>query len=220
MAALLKPLGLLKVRIPTQDEEQNIFRSGYSRIAGVDEVGRGPIAGPVVAGAVILPVFFKNQIKNIELIRDSKTLTRKQLIQADQLVRDIAISVGIGQVSNKEIDEIGIAPAVQKAMRYALDNLSISPDHILSDAFLVDWHNRPCKAIIKGDSLCTAISAASIVAKVYRDQLMETFDGQYPGYGFSSHKGYASSEHLEIVSQKGATPIHRLSFSPFKPRMF
>ena len=189
-------------------------------VAGVDEVGRGPIAGPVVAGAVILPLVSENEIDYIKLIRDSKTLTKKQLLLADQLVRDLAISIGIGEVSNSEIDEIGIAPAVQKAMRYALDDLHIPPDHILSDAFVVDWNNRPCKAIIKGDTSCTAISAASIIAKVYRDQLMDVINTQYPGYGFSSHKGYASSEHLERINQKGATPIHRLSFSPFKPRLF
>ena len=205
---------------PTQDEELILNRAGFVYIAGVDEVGRGPIAGPVVAGAVVLPSLLDIEIPEIYLIRDSKTLSKKQLPQADQLVRKHASSIGIGEVSSLEIDAVGIAPAVRKAMHLALDQLSVTPDHILSDAFPIDWRHKPCKAIIKGDALCTAISAASIVAKVYRDQVMDLFNEEYPGYGFDNHKGYASSKHLDAIDKKGATPIHRLSFSPFKPRLF
>jgi ribonuclease HII len=206
--------------VPTQDEELTLNLAGFVYIAGVDEVGRGPIAGPVVAGAVILPSLSNIEVQDIFLIRDSKTLSKKQLPQADQLVRKHASCIGIGEVSNVEIDAIGIAPAVRKAMHLALDQLSIPPDHILSDAFPIDWRHKPCKPIIKGDALCTVISAASIVAKVYRDRVMDLFNEEYPGYGFDTHKGYASSKHLDAIDKKGATPIHRLSFSPFKPRLF
>ena len=183
-------------------------------------MGRGPIAGPVVAGAVVLPDLFDCHDDDLTLLRDSKTLTPSQLERADQLVRRITTAVGIGEVSSSEIDRIGIAPAVRKAMRRALEQLVEPPDHVLVDAFAFDWRRKPCTAIVKGDALCMAISAASIVAKVHRDALMRSLDARYPGYGLGSHKGYASAEHLAAVAARGPSPVHRLSFSPFKPTLF
>lgn len=205
---------------PTQDEEQRLHGEGFLVVAGIDEVGRGPIAGPVVAGAVVLPALVGDQHDDLALVRDSKTLSHGQLARADTLVRSIALGVGIGEASNEEIDAMGIAPATRLAMRRALDALPEAPDHLLIDAFPLDWNSTPCTPVVKGDALCTAISAASIVAKVHRDALMGGLDALYPGYGLGDHKGYASKEHLAAVAQLGPSPAHRRSFSPFKPTLF
>ena len=205
---------------PTQEEERRLHAEGYATVAGIDEVGRGPIAGPVVAAAVVLPDLAGFAHDDFLLIRDSKTLTAGQRVRAEALVREIAVGVGVGECSVEEIDRIGIAPATRKAMRQALDRLPERPSHLLIDAFPLDWHRTACTPIIKGDALCTAIAAASVVAKVYRDALMETLDACYPGYGLAGHKGYASAEHLAAVAALGPCPAHRRSFSPFKPTLF
>ena len=205
---------------PTQSEERRLRTEGYARVAGVDEVGRGPIAGPVVAGAVILPDLSGFTHEDMPLLRDSKTLRPAELRRADLLVREIAVAVGIGEASSREIDREGIAPASRMAMRRALASLPDPPDHLLVDAFPLDWRRTPYTAIVKGDALCTAIAAASIVAKVYRDGLMRRLDRRYPGYGLAAHKGYASARHLAAVAEKGPSPVHRLTFSPFKPVLF
>ena len=193
---------------------------GYARVAGVDEVGRGPIAGPVVAGAVVLPDLARFEHEDLPLLRDSKTLKPAELHRADLLVREIAVAIGLGEASSREIDREGIAPASRMAMRRALECIVQPPDHVLVDAFPLDWKRKPCTAIVKGDALCTAIAAASIVAKVYRDSIMRRLDRRYPGYGLGAHKGYASARHLAAVAEKGPSAVHRLTFSPFKPTLF
>ena len=205
---------------PTQAEERRLLLLGFTRVAGIDEVGRGPIAGPVVAAAVVLPDLSGLEHPDLALVRDSKTLSAAQLTRADALVRELALGVGVGVASPDEIDRVGIAPATRKAMRRAAEALPEPPDHLLIDAFPLDWRRTPCLAIIKGDALCTAISAASVVAKVRRDALMCELDERYPGYGLASHKGYASVKHLAAVGSLGPSPAHRKSFSPFKPTLF
>ncbi|MEX2430314.1 MAG: ribonuclease HII, partial [Dehalococcoidia bacterium] len=205
---------------PTQEAEQRLRHAGFMRIAGIDEVGRGPIAGPVVAGAVVLPVLEGGEYPDFLLIRDSKTLTALQRERAAALVRDLTGAIGVGEASVEEIDALGIVPATKLAMRRALDLLPEPPDHLLVDAVQLDWRLRPCEAIIRGDAQCLAIAAASVVAKVHRDAIMCDLDEMYPGYGFANHKGYAAPEHLAAVASLGPSPIHRMSFSPFRPTLF
>ena len=205
---------------PSQDEERRLWAAGFTRVAGIDEVGRGPIAGPVVAGAVVLPNLDGFEHVDLHLIRDSKTLSESQLQRANVLVREIALGVALGESSSDEIDMLGIAPATRQAMRRALDGLPQAPTHLLIDAFPLDWNRVACTSIIKGDALCTAVSAASVIAKVYRDSVMRQMDVDYSGYGLAGHKGYASADRLAAVARLGPSPIHRKSFSPFKPTLF
>ena len=206
--------------LPTQDEERRLHGEGYVTVAGIDEVGRGPIAGPVVAGVVVLPDLRGFEHEDLALVRDSKALSAAQRERADVLVREIALGFAVGEASSEEIDALGIAPATRKAMRRALDKLAERPSHLLIDAFPLDWHRTPCTPIVKGDALCTAIAAASVIAKVHRDAIMERLDAAHPGYGLGGHKGYASAKHLAAVARLGPSPVHRRSFSPFKPTLF
>ena len=211
--------GASHITLPTQDAERELHAQGYLHVAGVDEVGRGPLAGPVVAAAVVLPLGLTLQQDELAIIRDSKALTALQRERADTVVRQAALGIGIGEVTSEEIDRIGIAPATRRAMSLALESLPQPPDHLLVDALQLSWRNKPCTAIIKGDMLCTAVAAASIIAKVHRDAFMVEMDALYPGYGFAGHKGYGSSMHREALQQLGPTPIHRYSFRPLKYTM-
>jgi ribonuclease HII len=204
-------------RLPTQHEETRLRNQGFRMVAGVDEVGRGPLAGPVVAAAVVLPPLHDNNHRDLPLIRDSKQLTPAQRQRAAALVESVSLGIGVGMASSQEIDRVGIVAATEQAMGLALENLPVPPDYLLIDALPLTWRGLPCTAIIHGDGLCTAISAASVVAKVYRDGLMAELDGRYPGYGFASHKGYASPTHLAALKDLGPSPIHRRSFSPLRP---
>ena len=202
---------------PTQTQERSLWEQGFLRVAGVDEAGRGPLAGPVVAGAVVLPDLENATAEGLELIRDSKTLTPGQRERAAETVRAAALDVAVGEASAQEIDAMGIVPATRLAMRRALDGLAVPPDYLLVDGTdVVDWRGRPCQAVVKGDSLCTAIAAASIAAKTHRDALMRELDARYPGYGLAQHKGYASPAHLAAIARQGPSPVHRRTFSPMR----
>lgn len=187
--------------------ERGCWEAGYELVAGIDEVGRGPLAGPVVAAAVILPKECK-----IEGVNDSKKLSEKKREELYDIILEKALSYGIGIVSNERIDEINILQATYEAMRDALSQLSPKADFILADAVTIPMVSTPQRGIIKGDAKSMSIGAASIVAKVYRDRLMEAFDEVYPGYGFGANKGYGSAEHIEGIKKLGITPIHRKTF--------
>ncbi len=179
----------------------------YSYICGIDEVGRGPLAGPVVAGAVILP-------KNCSLLylNDSKKLSEKKREELYDEIMEIALAVGIGFNTPARIDEINILQATYEAMREAVRALSTEPDLLLNDAVTIPGIEIRQVPIIKGDAKSISIAAASIVAKVTRDRLMVRYDEVYPEYGFASHKGYGSAMHIEAIRKYGPTPIHRKSF--------
>ena len=187
--------------------ERGLWEAGYDLVAGIDEVGRGPLAGPVVAAAVILPKECK-----IEGVNDSKKLSAKKREELYDIILEKAVSYGIGIVSNERIDEINILQATYEAMREALSQLKPRADYILADAVTIPMVSTPQKGIVKGDAKSMSIGAASIVAKVYRDRLMEAYDEVYPGYGFASNKGYGAAEHLEGIRKQGITPIHRKTF--------
>ncbi|MBH10293.1 MAG: ribonuclease HII [Candidatus Marinimicrobia bacterium] len=183
-------------------------------IAGVDEVGRGPLAGPVIAAAVILD---KNH--NISGLKDSKKLSNKMReILYDKII-DNAVSIGIGEVDEKIIDIINIKNATFKAMQIALENLSIKPHKALIDGYALDYQSIPNEGIIGGDNLVDSIKAASIIAKVTRDRLMINYSNIFPEYGFENHKGYGTKLHLSALNNFRATPIHRRSFKPVKNNM-
>lgn len=181
--------------------------AGYGYICGIDEVGRGPLAGPVVAGAVILP-----EDCDILYINDSKKLSAKKREMLYDEIMEKAVAVGIGMVGPARIDEINILQATYEAMRQAIGNLKVKPDLLLNDAVTVPEVVIPQVPIIKGDAKSVSIAAASIVAKVTRDRLMEEYDKVLPGYGFASNKGYGSAEHIKALQTLGPTPIHRRSF--------
>jgi len=190
--------------------ERNLSSSGYSSIAGVDEAGRGPLAGPVVASAVIIRNF-----KFKERIDDSKKLTAKRREKAYREILSKAI-VGVGIVDEKTIDDINIYQATKKAMQMAISKLEIPPDYVIVDGNMRIATKCPLKCIIKGDSKSISIAAASIVAKVTRDRLMIEYDKVYPQYGFARHKGYGTKIHIKALNAHGPSPIHRNSFHPVK----
>lgn len=179
----------------------------YAMICGVDEVGRGPLAGPVVAGAVILPKDCR-----ILYINDSKKLSPAKREELYDIIRDQAVAVGIGMANHARIDEINILQATYEAMRSAIGNLTVKPDLLLNDAVTIPEIAIPQVPIIKGDAKSISIGAASIVAKVFRDRMMTEYDAVYPGYGFASNKGYGSGEHIEALRRLGPCQIHRRSF--------
>ncbi len=182
-------------------------------IAGLDEVGRGPLAGPVVAGAVILPQDASRPW--MKDVRDSKAMTRLQREEIEPRLREEA-STQIGSASPNEIDQLGIVQATRLAMERALNAFPLMPQYLLLDAFPLPNVNLPQKPIVKGDAKCLSIAAASIVAKVARDRMMDEADERYPGYGFARNKGYATPQHLRMIAERGPCPIHRLTFSPMK----
>lgn len=187
-------------------EYENTY-SSYANICGIDEVGRGPLAGPVVAGAVILP-----KDCDILYINDSKKLTAQKREELYHVIMEKAVAVGIGIISPQRIDEINILQATYEAMRQAIQKMEVSPDILLNDAVTIPHVDIKQVPIIKGDAKSISIGAASIVAKVTRDKMMEEYDKLMPEYGFASHKGYGSAMHIEAIKQYGPSPIHRASF--------
>lgn len=181
--------------------------SQYDFICGIDEVGRGPLAGPVVAGAVVLP-----KGSRILYINDSKKLTAAKRDELYDVIMEKAVSVGIGMASHERIDEINILQATYEAMRQAIGKLDPAPDLTLNDAVTIPGVDIKQVPIIKGDAKSISIGAASIVAKVTRDRMMVEYDNIYPGYGFASNKGYGSAEHIKALKEIGPSPIHRASF--------
>ena len=186
--------------------EQELHRQGYVNVAGVDEVGRGPLAGPVVAAAVILPHDF-----DVLGIDDSKKLSEKRREELYEVITDKAVAWGIGMADHETIDEINILQAAKLAMKRALAELE-DVDYITFDAMKIEDIDIPQESVIKGDSKILAIAAASIVAKVTRDRMMTEYAKQYPGYGFEKNKGYGTKAHYEGISEHGICPIHRRSF--------
>ncbi len=199
---------------PTQQEEQLALQKGYKLIAGIDEVGRGPLAGPVVAAAVILSP--RADVPWLGDLRDSKQLTAKKREVLHKQILAEAPAVGVGISSSLSIDTYGIVKATKMAMVQAVENLPFPPGFLLIDAVHLDEAGIPYKAIIHGDALCCSIAAASIVAKVTRDWLMAKLDETYPGYGFAKHKGYGTREHLDCLERLGPSPIHRRCFAPLR----
>ena len=179
----------------------------FGYICGIDEVGRGPLAGPVVAGAVILP-----KDCDILYINDSKKLSEKKREELYDIIMEKAVAVGIGYASHIRIDEINILQATYEAMREAISKLSIKPDILLNDAVTIPGVDIKQVPIIKGDAKSISIGAASIIAKVTRDRLMVEYDSKYPGYGFASNKGYGSAAHIAALKEIGPCDIHRRSF--------
>lgn len=190
--------------------EKELYAQGIQLIAGVDEVGRGPLAGPVVAAAVILPENCK-----IPGLNDSKKIPKSKHQAIYQAVLDQALSVGIGVKDNRIIDQVNIYEATKLAMLEAIHELDPQPQHLLIDAMKLDLPISQT-SIIKGDANSLSIAAASIVAKVTRDQMMAAYDQEYPGYDFGQNAGYGTSKHLEGLEKYGVTPIHRRSFEPIK----
>lgn len=181
--------------------------SSYHAICGIDEAGRGPLAGPVVAGAVILPKEWKPLYLN-----DSKQLSEKMREELYEEIMEHAIAAEVGVADAKRIDEINILQATYEAMRIAIQKLSVLPDILLNDAVTIPNITIKQIPIIKGDGKSLSIAAASIIAKVTRDRMMRLYDTLYPDYGFAKHKGYGCAAHIEVIKTKGASPIHRKSF--------
>lgn len=190
--------------------EKELYNKGISFIAGVDEVGRGPLAGPVVAAAVILP---KN--RKIKGLNDSKKIPKKKHEEIFQAVKDNALAIGIGIMDNQVIDQVNIYEATKLAMKEAISQLDPQPEHLLIDAMKLDLPISQT-FIIKGDANSLSIAAASIIAKVTRDKIMANYDQEFLGYDFSQNSGYGTAKHLEGIEKYGVTPIHRTSFEPIK----
>jgi ribonuclease HII len=200
--------------MPSFIEEERLAAQGYRLIAGVDEVGRGALAGPVVAAAVILP----NNIKAawFDEVRDSKLLTPAKRERLYLQVREVAVAVGIGEAPHSIVDSQGVVRATRIAMKQAIEQLSPSPESLLIDYLHLPEINLPQKGIVHGDNLSFSIACASIIAKVARDRIMVEFDRDFPGYGMARHKGYGTRQHVSCLLRLGACAIHRRSFRPVR----
>lgn len=202
--------------MPDLSLEAEFRTQGYRLIAGVDEAGRGPLAGPVAAAAVILDPTLTGEEPWLTAIDDSKRLTKRRRTESAELIRRNALAHAVERVDPQDIDRVGIGRAVIQAMLAAVARLDPAPDAMLSDWVPFKDFPLPYQTVVKGDGKSLSIAAASILAKVYRDELMVEADQQYPGYGFGRHKGYATRAHLDSLARLGPSPIHRRSFSPLR----
>ncbi len=200
--------------MPSFIEEKQLAAQGYRLIAGVDEVGRGALAGPVVAAAVILPSDV--DIAQLDEVRDSKLLSPVKREMLFHHIYQVAISVGVGMVPHSIVDSQGVVRATRIAMKQAIERLSPSPESLLIDHLRLPELGLPQKGITHGDNLCLSIACASIIAKVARDWVMVELDRRYPGYGMAQHKGYGTRRHVACLLQLGVCPIHRRSFRPVR----
>lgn len=188
--------------------EKELREKGFNTICGIDEAGRGPLAGPVVVASVIMPAD-----SMIEGVNDSKKVSEKKREKLYDLILEEAISYGVGIIGQEEIDDINILNATKKGLTMSLQELTVKPDLIAVDALThIDTLGIPYESIIKGDAKCYSIAAASIIAKVTRDRIMREWDKIYPEYGFEQHKGYGTAKHIATIKEKGPCPIHRKSF--------
>ena len=210
--------GVMKQRalpqFPNLDHENELKSQGYELVAGIDEVGRGALAGPVVAGAVILP--HPASLTWFELVRDSKELNHTKRETIFDCIMKEALAVGIGVISPQVIDSVNILKATKLAMMQAVQKLPRQPGFLLIDRVTLPQCPIPQKGITRGDKLCLSIACASVIAKVTRDRLMQEFDQTYRGYGFAQHKGYGTGEHIACLRKLGPSPIHRLYFAPVR----
>lgn len=193
---------------PHTEEEKALMKEGFNIIAGIDEAGRGPLAGPVVAAAVLMPLD-----SDLIKVKDSKLLSEKQRETLFEKILENCLDHAVGVVESEIIDEINIYQASKLAMLRAVEGLRIKPDYILVDAMKVET-KIPQKSLVKGDLTCYSIAAASIVAKVTRDRLMKDYHQKYPKYGFDSHKGYGTKDHLRALREYGPSEIHRFTYKP------
>ena len=200
----------MKKIIDNYQYEQALYNEGYEYVAGIDEVGRGPLAGPVVASCVIMPKGFY-----VEGITDSKQVSLKKRLEFNQIILDNAIAVATVFIDEKVIDEINIYEATKKAMLQTLEEIKIKPEYVLIDAMPLDF-NIPHASIIKGDAKSFMIACASIVAKIARDNYMDELDKIYPKYGFKKNKGYPTKAHREALLKYGVTEVHRKTYGPVK----
>lgn len=204
---------MLRQLICSDAPEQALRHHGFLMIAGVDEVGRGALFGPVVAAAVILP----EEMGSLAAagLKDSKQLIREEREELDQQIRTMALAISVAEVDSETIDRVNIYQATRMAMLAAVEGLAIPPDHLLIDAMRIDHPCRQTK-LIYGDSLSLSIAAASVIAKVHRDALMRALDELHPGYGLASHKGYGTPQHRRALEERGPSALHRRSFAPVR----
>ena len=198
-----------KEKIDLLKYEKELYDKGYTLICGTDEAGRGPLVGPVVAGACILPINY-----TLEGLNDSKKLTEKKREELYPIIIKDAIAYGVGIVSAKRIDEINIYEASREAMKLAIENMTTKPDYVITDAMPMPDYKYPVTPIIKGDAKSITIAAASVIAKVTRDHIMYEYDKLHPEYEIKSHKGYPTKKHLELLEKYGPTKDYRFTYKP------
>jgi ribonuclease HII len=203
-------------KFPNVDRERRLLRKGFVRVAGLDEAGRGAWAGPLAAGAVILPPPLPSLRKGLAGVRDSKLMTPLQRKAAAERIRSIALAWSVGSASAEEVDALGPLQATRLAMLRAIQELSADPDHLLIDYLVLPGSPLPQTAVIHGDLICLSIAAASVLAKTWRDEQMVALEQIYQGYGFARHKGYGTRQHFDALLRLGACPEHRRSYAPLR----